>query len=336
MQWMTDTDIKSLVALTTYPGMSGKEVSELTGISQSSLLRSRRRLLESNIVKELKVPNFGRVGIKTLFSGFGAVKEKTNGDFPKIPGIFQIATGTSKGFGMGVSKDYVHYYRKLMTFHEDFPLLDESTFGFHVFPIELTDFLRFADYGPLLEKNFSVDIGRQNNAPVVQMKGEPYSFKKGEWDVYKAIIGHPCASVESLANMLGTSIQRIYRLDRVFREENLYSDRMIPDLNRMGYEMLMFATWKMAPGELDQFNRYVKNKKGMAPGFFVLGTQIQGLMVAAFKNFREGNKISEKIVHMRKRIGADRYELNIVLLSMPDTRFIMDFSSVLEDEPRAP
>jgi len=100
MKWMTETDKKSLVALTIYPGMSGKDVSELSGISQSSLLRSRRRLLETGIIKPVKVPNFGRIGFNIVFSSFGIVRERRgDGVVPRIPGVFQLVLERGKGFG---------------------------------------------------------------------------------------------------------------------------------------------------------------------------------------------------------------------------------------------
>ena len=324
---MTDTDKKSMVALTTYPGMSGKDVSEITGISQSSLLRSRRRLLDAGVLKPVKIPNFGRIGYDVIFSSFGVVKEKRgDGIVPRIPGIFQLVLERSKGFGTGVARDYVDFYRLLIQFRERYPWIDEERFGFHVFPIGLTDFWRFEEYGPLLSDNFSVSIDTEGT-PGTPMKGPVYRFGKGEWEVYKALIEKPSMSVESMASLLGTSRQRVYRLDRVFREEKLYTDRMIPNLKMLGYEMLMFASWNMASGEHEQLDKFMR-KGGMPAAFFMMGSPIEGVMVSAFKSFRESSRISDSVAKMRRSIGADKQELDLVFLSMPDTSMTVDFTSV--------
>jgi DNA-binding Lrp family transcriptional regulator len=88
MNWMTETDRKSLVEWTTYPGKSGKEISEITGISQSSLLRSKRRLLEAGILRPVKIPNFKRVGLHFMFVSFGTLKKAKQEDIPVSPYVF--------------------------------------------------------------------------------------------------------------------------------------------------------------------------------------------------------------------------------------------------------
>ncbi len=333
MNWMTETDRKSLVALTTYPGMSGKEISEITGISQSSLLRSKRRLLEAGVIKPVKIPNFGRVGLDLLFIGSGALKRAESDQVPVAPEIFLLARERSRGFALGVERSYLELYKMMIKYKEECPWLDDEKFVMQKMPVELTKFWRVADYGPMLATEFrdsldeDMDLSRKHE---VDMGGEPYHFKKGEWDVYRAIVSMPTAGAEKLAEILGTSRQRVYRLDRVFREEKLYIDRYIPNLNALGYEMLMFASWKMAVGEFEKLDEYMK-KGGMASAFTVAGTPLEGMMLAGFHTFRDSSRITEKINRMRASINADKHEMNLIFLSIPDMEFVTDFSRLLSE-----
>ena len=99
--------------------------------------------------------------------------------------------------------------------------------------------------------------------------------------------------------------------------------------------MLMFATWRMAVGEFEKLDMYMK-EGGMAPAFTVIGSPLEGVMLAAFHTFRDSTRINEKINRMRASIGADKHELNLLFLSVPDMEKYTNFSRVLDayDRPK--
>ncbi|GEM_PF-3218978 len=331
MQVITGTEKKVMAALTMYPELSGKELAELVGISQSSFLRSRKRLMEFGLIRHCRVPSFGKIGRGIIFSGFGVVKENTEKEAPGIKDIFFLASEKEKGFGIGTSRRYSDFYGLLADFRDTYSMSDVESFGFQAFPTEMTEFWRFMDAGPLMASELAPDIEARKN-PNTAMKGEKYDFGRGEWEVYSAIIAHPEWEASVLADKLRVSRQKIYRLDARFREEGLYTEKIIPNFKALGYELIVFASWKMPAGNHSRIMNIISGSRMPWP-ILMLTTCLEGIMVAVFRNFRESRDITEKMAEMGKRMNFEEYRPNIMFMSLPDTRYPVnfDFSGMLGD-----
>lgn len=324
MQWMTETDKRSLVALVTYPELSGKAISERVDITQSSLLRSRKRLMKAGLIRSVKIPSFSKLGFSVFFSGFGVVKEEeTDRDAPVgTDDIFFMASEKDKGFGLGASGTYSDFYRLLIDFRENFSNIGMESFGFQVMPVDTTHIWRFADFGQLLAHDFGIEIWREDNPNEMLSRGT-YDFQKGELEVFRAMIEHPEWSVEQMALKLNSSRQKIYRLDRKFRQEGLYVAKTIPNLKALGYEILNFATWKVPSGRHKKILEQISGKEVPWP-IWMVTTPLEGFMVSAFRTFRESRSIGDKMRKMTREMDIQKYIPQVLTLSLQDTDFLVD------------
>ena len=330
MNWMTETDRKSLVALITYPELSGKELSEIVGMSQSSLLRSRKRLIEGGVIFPVKIPSFSKLGLSVLFTGFGVMKEDVAREVPsRMDDIFFLSTEKGKGFGMGAARTYSDFYGLLVSLTSKFTKEDMKSFGFQAAPLDMMKIWRLADVGPLLAHDLSVDIWREDNPNEVLYTGSA-DLSKSEFEVFKAIIEHPDWSVYQIANEVGASRQKIYRLDRKFREEGLYVDKIIPDLKALGYEILIFAEWLMPSKRYDTILERITGRDMPWP-LTLITSPIEGFMVAAFRNFRESRAIGERMKAMSFELSMESYRPNVLTISLQDASYPvnMDFRGIL-------
>ncbi len=327
---LTATDRKVLAGMSAHPEFSGKELSDVLGLRVSSLMKSRKRLTDSGILRIIRVPSFQKLGLSVTFSGFGAIKRGVRieeGRKMRIPQTFFLAGERDKGFGIGAVPSYTDFYRLFIGFRRKSIWIEPESFGFSLFPTELTDFLRFGDYGPLISQEFGMDPGDEPDNGF--MKGEPLELKENDLEIYRHLIGHPDWTGEKIAITSGTSRQRVHRLKRDFEELGLYREKAVLNLKKLGYEVLLFVLWKMSPETYGKLREVVRRKR-IAPAIAFLMTPIEGMMVAAFKTFRESRETYERITGII-RTGRNINEPHILHLSMQDTDFpeYFDFSGVL-------
>ncbi len=326
---LTETDRKVLAGMSAHPEFSGRELSDALGLRVSGLMKSRKRLMDSGIIRIIRVPSFQKLGLSITFSGFGAIKRGASiGDRKmRIPQTFFLAGERDKGFGIGAVPHYTDFYRLFIGFRRKSAWIEPESFGFSLFPTELTDFLRFGDYGPLISREFG--MGPEEEPDNSFMKGDPPEMKKRDLEIYRHLIEHPDWTGEKIASTAGTSRQRVHRLKRDFEEAGLYREKAVLNLKKLGYEVLLFVSWKMPVGTYERFLEVVHRKR-IAPAIVLLMTPIEGMMVAAFKTFRESRETYERITDTI-RSNRSINEPHILHLSMQDTDFpeYFDFSGVL-------
>ena len=179
---LKSSDKEILTAYLRNPSASAEEIAEVLGMSKWTVSKSKRRLIDSGILRFIRVPDFSTIGAGLLFSGFGAVRsgdtKKTEYILPET--LFFSSFEDTKGFGIGISRDYTHFYRELMSFSEMFWNLDADRYGFTLLPVEMTDIWRNADFYPLISSEYGIEVPLMDE----EIRQKPYSFKAGEEKVY--------------------------------------------------------------------------------------------------------------------------------------------------------
>ncbi len=316
---LTNMEKKVLLGYLRNPSAEARELANILDINFWSVMKARKRLLDSGILRFVLIPNLERIGAEILFSGFGSVKNSGLNKATEImnDSFFFMAREDGKGFAMGMSKNYTDFYENLLDFAERYRYIRPDYFGIRVLPVKFTTFWRFGDFYELLSHSYGIGVEEVKNG--VEISGE-YSFRKGEPEVYAALLEHPDWSGEKIARYLGTSRQRILRLREKFVSEGLYRKKGIVEVKRMGYEVLLFVSWKTRPHTYGEMIEKMKAHP-MPPVVFAASTPAEGFAIAVFKNFRESRDITAKLsgwVNPEKNMPE---EPELMFISIQDTRF---------------
>ncbi len=235
--------------------------------------------------------------------------------------FFFMAREDGKGFAMGISKDYTGFYGDLLDFAGRYGYIRPDYFGVKVLPVRFTTFWRFGDFYELISNNYGIEVERIGKRE--EMHGE-YFFRKGEEEVYATLLEHPGWSGERIAKHLGTSRQRVLRLREKFSSEGLYDKKAIVDVKRMGYEVLLFVSWKTTPSAYDEMIEKMRAHP-MPPVVFAASTPAEGFAIAIFKNFRESREITARLSAWVNPEKSMPEEPELMFLSIQDTRFTRYF-----------
>lgn len=326
------TDMEVMAAYLRNPSASAEEIADILGISRWTVSKSRKKLIESEVLRFIWVPDFRSIGAEILFSGFVSAKTQDK-RMPET--IFFSSMEDTKGFCAGIASNYTVLYEEMLDFSETLMNVEGESFKFALFPLKITDIWRMADFYHLISSEYKISIPKIKKHHPDSRK--EHSFKEGEKEVYAELVENPTWSGEKIARKLGTTRQRVLRLRSKFEEEGFFEKKAILNLQRLGYEVMLSVSWKMKP----EIYRKMSKKIGehpLSPIIFGASTPLQGIALAVFRNFRESREIIAQLSSWAKPEKNIIGEPNILFFSIQDAKFsrYFDFGWAVKKLLKAP
>ncbi len=324
---LSPTEKRVLLGYLRNPSADPTDLSDALDISYWTLMKTRKRLIEKGVLRFIWVPDFRGIGAGIVFSGFGSLKNEERAPQVSSDSLFLTGMEKRKGFAIGIASDYTQLYREMMKFSERFGYMRAEKFGISMMPVEISDIWRLADFYPLLSHDFGIEI-----PDILGKKVEKGVLKDFEKDVYMCIVSHPDWTGEMIAKELGTSRQRVLRLKEKFESKGLMHKKAIVDLKKLGYEVLLFVTWRMRPSiyrkMYEKLHRYP-----LSPIIVGISTPIQGIAMAAFRNFRESRETIEELSSWANPDENLIGEPDVLFMSIQDSHFpkYFDFSGAVKE-----
>jgi len=249
-----------LYGLVQNPQMTDKELSETIKLKHSTATAIRHRLRNYEFFRTLVIPRLQNLGcdmlvaIYTSFSPLIPLEERIRITEPTIEvfdEIFLSVGEQDKGFSLSLSKDYATIGNindiRTQTFGGR-GLLEDEYPNMVVFPFTISKIYRYLDFAPLLKTHFKIDFetektirnyGSQDNTNVM--------FMETEKNVYYLLVKYPEMSDDDIGKELGVSRHTVSRIRRGFEKDKLIRKINIPDLKKLGFEILTFTHIRFDP-----------------------------------------------------------------------------------------
>ncbi len=246
-----------LYGLIKYPEMSDGGLSSLLDLRLSTFSSIKRRLLKQNFFQSLIVPVLNRLGselLAVIYTNFNPViplenriktTKKTIEVFEEI--FFSIGE-QDKGFSLSLSQNYTNIGKINDIRTETFGgvgLLEREYPNEVVFPFEISRIHRFFDFSRAIRRYFSLDDEDKDNPWFTD--NSRVHLSKREKEVYSEIVGYPNETSRRIGDIVGISRQTVSRMKKRFFEERLIRRIVIPDLKKLGFEILAFYHIKFSP-----------------------------------------------------------------------------------------
>jgi len=249
-----------LYGLVKYPKLTDKQLSEKLKLKHSTVTSIRHRLREKEYFRRLIIPRLQNMGCKMLvtiytnFSPLIPLDERviiTGKTIEVFEEIFFSVGEQDKGFSLSLSKDYSTIGKindiRTQTFGGR-GLLEDEYPSMVVFPFEISRVYRFFDYAPLLKKNLDLDIKDEESVTNLAFQHtKDVEFSDTQKNVFCMMVGYPEMSDSDIGKEIGVSRHTVSRLRRSFEEEKLIRHIRIPNLQKMGFEILSFYHIRFDP-----------------------------------------------------------------------------------------
>ena len=335
---LTDNDKKLMCWMVKNPNLPLKELAEFAEISYWNAYKIKDKLIKSGIIREVIIPNYGKLGFELFIAGFGKLTKSRMESLKYLPqdveykegefasGIFYGFAESYKGFVLGVAKNYteiiknmlstkhlIRFMRNLRSEHTDIIIL----------PISLTNFYRFFDYGDLLCKEFGV------NAKFIkgeEKKNGDDGIRIDEIRALYEMIKNPQIKASALAKIMNVSKQKAAALMHRVLENKLGFRKIIPDMRKIGYEVLVFASWefdveRLREVGLENIELQAKNVD-ISNLIFLAFNELRGVALAPFKTLKESRDIISLFSSFVEKMGLLRAEPDYLFLSLEEGIYV--------------
>jgi len=257
---LTKKEKLMLYGLVNYPNLTDKQLSEKLNLKHSTVTSIRHRLKGNGFYRELIIPSLQNMGCKILaviytnFSPLVPLEERvkiTGTTVEVFDEIFFSAGVQDKGFSMSLAQDYATIGKindiRTQTFGGR-RLLEDEYPNMVLFPFEISKIYRFFDFAPLLKQSFQLDqIPDETIQNIDFANTNKTMFSNTEKKVYCVIIQHPELSDSKIGEKIGVSRHTVSRLRKGFEENSFIGKINLPDLKKLGFEILTFFHIRFDP-----------------------------------------------------------------------------------------
>jgi len=330
---LTKNEKRVLYGLVRYPDLNDSELSNIINVKLSTLTSIKRRLYDQDFLRKLTVPLLNKLGcemlavIYTQFNPVIPLDERiktTKQTIEVFDEIFYSVGEQEKGFSISLSKNYTNIGRindiRTETFG-DVGLLEKEYPNEIVFPFEISNIIRFFDFSRVLKDYFGIDdINNDEYNNQLFQKLDHIELNEKEKKVYSALIENPNSTTQKIGDIVGLSRHTVSRMKKSFFENNMLKTITIPNLKKLGFEILAFYPIIFNP------NKYPSKKDieilDTCSTLFFSRRKFKGVIISAYHNYQKYKEdkmhkiryLKEKdLISQTPQIGKYMFERMIVI-----------------------
>lgn len=239
--------------------------------------------------------------------------------------IFFSVGEQEKGFSLSLSQNYTNIGRINEIRTETFGslgLLENEYPNEVIFPFETTHVTRFFDFTRILNKAF--ELGRKGSAEkrewFTELNDVELSHKEKE--VFLALVKYPTATTQQIGERVGVSRHTVGRIKNRFFEEGLLRRLVMPDLDKLGFEILAFYHIKFNPDNPPREEDIAKLDS--ASTIFLARRKFEIVILSAYLTYQDYKEDKmDKILFLK--------EHDIISYTPPVKKYVFDRMTIIKD-----
>jgi len=310
---LTPKEKLTLYGLARYPKLTDKQLSEKLDLKHSTVTSIRHRLRQNEYFRKLIIPRLQNMGcqmlvvIYTNFSPLIPLEERvgiTGKTIEVFEEIFFSVGEQDKGFSLSLSRDYATVGRindiRTQTFGGR-GLLEDEYPSMVVFPFEIGRVYRFFDFAPLLKTSFDLNLEVEEVvADLAFRHTKNIDFSDTEKNVFCMMVSYPEMSDSDIGREIGVSRHTVSRLRRVFEENNLVRKISLPNLQKLGFEILAFYHIRFDPRnppnmEVDDAALLMSDST-----IFLASRMFEAVMISVYQDYDDYKSDMMKVMQVLK------------------------------------
>ena len=295
---LTKNEKKVLHGLVKYPELKEGELASLMNVKLSTLTSIKRRLQQQGLFRTAIVPMVNRLGCElmvathTNFNPVIPLEERiktTKKTIEIFDEIFFSVGEQEKGFSLSVAKRYTDIGKIDEIRTETFGnvgLLEREYPQEAIFPFEISRIQRFFDFSRLLKHTFSLnDIERNETEKQWFTEKRHYELNEREKKVLIALVENPDATTQKIGNLIGCSRHTVARIKNRLFEEKLLKKVTIPNIEKLGFEILAFYHLNFNPhGHPDEIQ---KKHLDTPSTIFFAHRRFEAVLISVYKTYQD-------------------------------------------------
>ena len=334
---LTKKEKMMLYGLSKYPDLTDKQLSEKIGLKHSTVTSIRHRLRKKEYFRRLIIPRLQNIGcqmlvvIYTSFNPLIPLEERvmvTGKTIEVFEEIFLSVGEQDKGFSLSLSKDYATIGRindiRTQTFGGR-GLLEEKYSNMVIFPFEISRVYRFFDFAPLIMSSYNLDLKEDIVMDLAFRHTMSFDFSDTEKNVYCMTVSYPEMSDSDIGRELGVSRHTVSRLRRKFEESNLIRMIRLPNLQKLGFEILTFHHIRFDPRNPPNMDTDEAVVLMSDSTVFFASRRFEAVMISVYRDYEDYKRDMTKAVQVLKENGWIAEDPVVRTYGLNSMVFIKDF-----------
>jgi len=305
----TENEKLVLYGLVRYPNAKDRELAEKLGLKHSTVISIRRRLREHDYFRTIRLPmlqDFGCEIMAVAYTNFNPVIplqkriEITENRIEVSEEMFFSLGEFEKGFSLSLSRDYTSIGKINDVRTETFGklgLLEKEYPTEVIFPFDISKVYRFFCYTPLIEKYF--DIGGGNGECRLE-KSREISLSENEKIVFYGLVKYPEHSDKKIGELLNVSRHTVSRMRKKFEEGGYLRQVRIPNLGKMGFDILAFYHIRYDPSNPPVFERDEVRSLLNDSIIFMATRKFEAVLIGVYPGYDEYKADKVRIMQLLK------------------------------------
>ncbi len=335
MKTLSDKQKLVLYGLVKYPSLTDNEVCNKLNLKKSTYSTIKKKFKELGYYNIVKVPIFQHIGCELLIVVYGTLNRRTTIEdrlaitkkyFEKFHEYFYIVSESNQAINIAISKNITEFERnfeELIQIYESFEFLDEKGFKYVLFPFDMISIFNFFDYAPILKRLFNIEILDSSddldlNSDKIKGKVMDRRLTEKEKKVFFGLVNYPDLPDNRIAEKIETTRFTVTKIRKRFYEEKIMRTTCIPDVKKLGMNILAFSHSKFKPNmSINKREDCLKNTISVYPTIFHVARDLESMSIAVFNNFQDYKEAKDQINKCRVENEFLKSEPKTLLLSIP-------------------
>ena len=310
---LTEKEKLVLYGLVKYPELTYGRLAKKIGLKHSTVTAIRLRQRQHDYYRYLRVPTLQNLGwemLVVIYTNFNPViplEERvitTGKTIEVFEELFYSIGEQDKGFSLSLARDYASIGKINDIRTQAFGgcgILEDEYPHMVVFPFGISRIYRFFDFVPLLKHNLGLDTETETKVFDYGSKSkENLIFNETEKNVYYMLIKYPELSDGNLAEKLGISRHTVSRLRRYFEQEDLMRIVNLPNLKKLGFEILTFMHIQFNPQNPPDMEKDEAIALMSDETIFMASRMFEAIMLFAYSDYDAYKKDKTRIMQILK------------------------------------
>lgn len=336
---LTTKEMTTLFGLIQFPGYKDRELADALGLKLSTVTAIRRRLRQANYYHTVRFPMVQHLGCEIITFAYGKLNQIMDKDTKNklldeyattVNNAFLICSSDDICFIVCIDKNYTDVKRNITTlqrFLSTNNLLSDDSWMYALFPFEVSKILNLFDFSPVLSRLFDQGHIKSIDLSLGYEDTTHVQLSNKEKTVFRGLVDNPELPDNAIAKKVGVSRQALSNMRKKFEAEGLIVELNIPNLYKIGLEIIVLSHVFFHPKSLME-----ERRKGIeillkeTPQFFTLTGSIESIMLHSVQNYDEFNFFKNRLLSIYTTEEFIRGEPRTILLPLSDLRIHKNFS----------
>ncbi|MHA2250524.1 MAG: hypothetical protein ACXAD7_09180 [Candidatus Kariarchaeaceae archaeon] len=338
---LSQNEARILYSLVKWPHLSDQDMFRKIGMKRSTYQGIKSKLKQNEYYINYNVPDFPKIGFELLSLMFTKFHRSCPTTDPLFQDDFFCFNENNQYFRFSIAENLTQIsinHEKLVKTYSRENLLENNELTLLTYPFATSRVYSFFDYEALLAKYFGY-------------ASEPYLFKKtisssekiklskAEKKVLTGLIKYPDEPNTSIATKIHVSRSTVVKAKQKFMKKGICLPRNIPDLRKLGFNVLVFSYFKFNPA-LTVVHRNDASEliRLLLTPFFYISNNLNAIVISAHTSFEQFEMSNDDLLlyyEKCKYILEEPLSIPISLHSMEiknNINFYNPTSKILETE----